>query len=95
MIEEINLKKNIDTFDEKVSDNEKKGRGRPKTINLSKEEYHRQYYLQRYSQNKDEIKAACAKNSKKYRDSYKLLLEIYEKRELDEDIFTRIERIFE
>lgn len=93
MIDEINLVKEID--DEKVPDNEKKSRGRPKTINLSKEEYHRQYYLQRYSQNKDEIKANCARNSKKYRDSYKLLIEIYEKGDISDDILSKIEKILE
>jgi hypothetical protein len=78
-------KKNNDvkTSAETINDNDKvkKSRGRPKKSDMSREEYqkeyHKQYGPQYYEKNRQKINEEHTYLSKKYREGYKLLKELY------------------
>ena len=71
---------------------ESKKRGRPRKHNLSKQEYNLKYH----EEHKERCIENATKNQTKYRDSYKLLKEMYFRRlldDLEEPYFRRIEDI--
>ena len=81
--------------------------GRPKKYNfldnpITKEEYNKKWYeanreksIERYKENKEEMKQKSKDIQKKYRDSFRLLKIIYERGIIPNDIIEDIKKIFD
>jgi hypothetical protein len=62
---------------ENLNESVKKTMGRPKIIEISKEEYQKQYRKKYWEEKKEKVIADHNKLSKKYREGYKLLKQIH------------------